>query len=783
MAEEIVFKTTVDTGNSVSAINDVDKALKEVNSTVKSNSVDSNKAFDDLNAKVDSGELSVRQLSKAVKEYATIAVQAGEDSPIGQEAIRRAGELKDRLGDLQTQINNNANDGRSMQTALQLGQGIAAGYAVAQGALALFGDENKDLQKTLVKLQAIQAVLAGLEEIRSILEKESLVRTAALKVWNVVKVASEYAYATAIGTSTGALKLARLAMLALPIVAIIAGIIAIGSAMSAFGDETESTEEKQKRLDDALEATNKTLESQKLAYENAATASKWANDKQLIDALNAGASEKEINDIKLKGSKNRLAILKAEYEKNKENALVMYSDLKITQAQVDAIMKSKSDSYKKYSTELMNMNMAEAQSRNESIRATRKSQNEDNKKQAEASIEHNKKVKEAAIKHKQDLAKVEEDNRVAMHNSEVGFFEATILSNQELSKKAFNAQKGLLLENKEFALADLKATEGQKEAIKAKYNADLIKLEKEHNDALKEIVYKDKKAILEVALNDDTKNVEAKKDLLLLERDFLLSNTKLTEAEIFAIKQNYIKEVQDMDSEAYTAYQEATNTAQQNEINGVNEKYDALIKTAEQYGFDTIELEKKRQEELNKIEEAATVKKIDNVKKYADATMASLNALNDLQNQLDANKLKNQNLTEAQVLEIKKKAFNRDKALKIASVSINTAEAISKSVAASPLTFGAPFSVFSAVTGIAQIAAIASTKFDGGGSNITAPTTPANENQSSGGGGFGVGSTSEVSSVGLTDNATGIKVTVVDSEIKAVMDASAAASVLSTFGG
>jgi hypothetical protein len=40
-----------------------------------------------------------------------------------------------------------------------------------------------------------------------------------------------------------------------------------------------------------------------------------------------------------------------------------------------------------------------------------------------------------------------------------------------------------------------------------------------------------------------------------------------------------------------------------------------------------------------------------------------------------------------------------------------------------------------------------------------------------------------VSSVGLTDNATGIKVTVVDSEIKAVMDASAAASALSTFGG
>lgn len=163
MAEEIVFKTTVDTGNSVSAINNVDKALKEVDQTAKSTGTDVNKAFDDLNKKVESGELTVRQLTKAVKEYASIAIQAGEDSPVGQQAIRQAGELKDRLADLQTQINASANDGRNMQTALQVGQGVASGYAVAQGAMALFGSESKDLQKTLVKLQAVQAVLAGLE--------------------------------------------------------------------------------------------------------------------------------------------------------------------------------------------------------------------------------------------------------------------------------------------------------------------------------------------------------------------------------------------------------------------------------------------------------------------------------------------------------------------------------------------------------------------------------------------------------------------------------------------
>jgi len=771
MAEEIVFKTTVDTGNSVSAINDVDKALKEVNSTVKSSSVDSNKAFDDLNAKVDSGELSVRQLSKAVKEYATIAIQAGEDSPIGQEAIRRAGELKDRLGDLQTQINNNANDGRSMQTALQVGQGVAAGYAVAQGAMALFGNENKNLQKTLLKLQAIQAVLAGLEEIRAILEKESLVRTAVANAWNKIKIAYAYSEVTANTAVTTSLRIQRIAWLALPIFAIIAALVAVADAMGAFGGESESVEEKQKRLDDALVETNKTLDAQKLAYEKAGEAAKWASDRQLVDALNAGASENELNAIKLKASKDRLAILKSEYDTSKAYVEKIYG-WKTTQAQLDAAMAARNGAYKKYSDEVMSIDMAQAEDKNESIR-------EGQKRQKEA----NKEAKKTQAQHLEDLKKAKEASRVDTHNSEVGFFEATILSNKELSDKAFKAQKGLLIENRDFALADLKASEGQKEAIKAKYNSDLIKLEKNHQDALNEIVYKDKRALLEAALNDETQNVQAKKDLLLLERDFLLSNTELTQGEIFAIKQKYIQDIQDMDAEAYTAYQEATNTAQQNEINAVNEKYNALIKTAVQYGFDTTELEKKRQEDLAKIEETALLKKIDNVKKIADATMASLNALNDLQNQLDANKLKNQNLTEAQILEIKKKAFNRDKALKIASVSINTAEAISKSVAASPLTFGAPFSVFSAVTGIAQIAAIASTKFEGGGSNITAPTTPANENQSSGGGGFGAGSTSEVSSVGLTDNATGIKVTVVDSEIKAVMDASAAASVLSTFGG
>jgi hypothetical protein len=731
MAEEIVFKTTVDTGNSVSAINDVDKALKEVNSTVKSNSVDSNKAFDDLNAKVDSGELSVRQLSKAVKEYATIAVQAGEDSPIGQEAIRRAGELKDRLGDLQTQINANANDGRNMQTALQVGQGVAAGYAVAQGAMALFGNENKDLQKTLIKLQAIQAVLAGLEEIRAILEKESLVRLKATQIWNKIKIASEYAYTTAIGTSTGALKLARLAMLALPIFAVIAGITAIVAAMGAFSDSTEDAEAKQKKLDDALEETNKILERQRENYQRTSEILSDVSSQEVIDALNRGASEKELTEIKRSGAKERLALLKEEYDDSTKEYL---KNTKLSGKQADAAEIVYRAAYKKYSDERIRIDTEEAQAKWDIAKDAKSKQEEADKKSQEKSKEQQSKRDEAAKQRLQqeherllNLKKLENDFLMEIEQAETEYYNSLLTQRQKDTQDVNDYYFNLIAQAEKYGqdTTVLKQAQAQK----------LYLIDKE---------FKDK----QIADQKNSLNIQAQN-----EEDF------------------------------YTTYQETINTSQENEITAINDKYFLLIATAKQYGLDTIELEKKRQEELNNIEEAATVKKIDNVKKYADATMSSLNALNDLQNQLDANKLKNQNLTEAQVLEIKKKAFNRDKALKIASVSINTAEAISKSVAASPLTFGAPFSVFSAVTGIAQIAAIASTKFDGGGGNIAAPPTPNSDTQGGGGGGFGAGSTSEVSSVGLTDNATGIKVTVVDSEIKAVMDASAAASVLSTFGG
>jgi hypothetical protein len=742
MAEEIVFKTTVDTGNSVTAINNVDKALKEVNATVKSTSTDSTKAFDDLNKKVESGELSIKQLARAVKEYATIAIMAGEDSPIGQEAIRRAGQLKDRLADLGTQINNNARDGRGMQTAMQVGQGVAAGYAVAQGAMALFGSENKDLQKTLVKLQAAQALLAGIEQIRATLEKESLVRSAAINAWNKIKIAYTYTEATANGAVTTSLNIQRIAWMALPIVVIIAGIVALAAAMGAFSSDTETAAEGNDRLNESLERMGEAIDST-----NAKLIKSGENRLKIIQSQGADAEDVHNQVLKNLDNENaarkysmkgelesikhkQIALKNARDEEDWELAKTIQNEIRTSQKKYKDLALAAED-YK--TNQIVENNNYNAELEKTETDATDKQTQASKKRHSDAE----KRQKEANAK-RLELQQTIEDLLIA--NIEDN--DLRRVAQLEMQQKREREQLVLKFGEDSKLLKELAIKQGTElDALNDEITQAKTEKQAEDDKLLLDIQNKDNKSRLEAKLinirNDFALEQEVKKELADIELQQALLNTELTDGEIEKLHAEHKAKIDEIDKAS---------------AENVEKNKEARIKAA----FE-----------------------------IADATMSSLNALNDLQNQLDANKLKNQNLTEAQVLEIKKKAFNRDKALKIATVSINTAEGISKSVAASPLTFGAPFSVFSAVTGIAQIAAIASTKFDGGGSSITSPTVPSGDGGggNEGGGGFGSGSTSQVSSVGLTDNATGIKVTVVDSEIKAVMDASANASVLSTFGG
>lgn len=710
MAEEIVFKTTVDTGNSVSAINNVDKALKEVDQTAKSTGTDVNKAFDDLNKKVESGELTVRQLTKAVKEYATIAIQAGEDSPVGQQAIKQAGELKDRLGDLQTQINASANDGRNMQTALQVGQGVASGYAVAQGAMALFGSESKDLQKTLVKLQAVQAVLVGLEEIRAILEKESLVRIKAKLVWDKVKIASEYAYTTAIGTSTGALKLARLAMLALPIVAIIAGIVAIAGAMGAFSSSTDEATEKQKKFDEQ-QRKSKAFGAKMLQEDYEKT--KEAQQKKMDLDKARGLSDDELYAKEQANLQLRLNMLKFATDKNKEQVKEMRAvkqQILVNESQHLTDIKDKEEQ------------SAEERAKNREKRNAERLAKE--KAEAEKRLELARTIEDLIIANIKDSDLRQLEELRVRHERE----------RQELVTKFGNDTVLIkeLTEKQNTELAEL-----NKEILQARSEAEKEQLQKDLD-----LKNRDEKATLEAKLinirEDFELEQELKKELADLELEQALQQEGLTNGEIEKLKAEH------------------------------QAKLDAIKK-------DGIDKEKALNEEV--------------IKQSYDITEKSLQSIQNLSDIYFSSKMGKLEKGSKEEEKYARKQFEINKAMQIAGAIVDGAKAVTATIAVAPPITPIGIAGLATVitTSVASIAKIASTKFGGtGGGGVNTPSIPTNN-----GGGSdanttqanNMGNTSQVSSVGLIDNSTGIKVTVVDSEIKAVMDASAQTNVVSTIGG
>jgi len=150
------------------------------------------------------------------------------------EATARAGKLSDTIIDVNNRVKALATDGADvvLRGFGDMATGIVGGFAAAQGAMALFGSENEDLQKTLVKLQGATALLNGLQQVNATLQSDSAAMVALNTAKTKVLTFVQTRYAAAVGTSTGALKLMRIAGAALGIGLIVA---AVGLLIANFG--------------------------------------------------------------------------------------------------------------------------------------------------------------------------------------------------------------------------------------------------------------------------------------------------------------------------------------------------------------------------------------------------------------------------------------------------------------------------------------------------------------------------------------------------------------------
>lgn len=105
-----------------------------------------------------------------------------------REVQEEAARLTDAMGDAQAQANILANDQRGLKGVISGLQGVSGAFAVAQGAVGLFGGENEELQKIMTRVQSIMAICIGLQQVQQALNKDSafsLVTLNGLKeLWN-----------------------------------------------------------------------------------------------------------------------------------------------------------------------------------------------------------------------------------------------------------------------------------------------------------------------------------------------------------------------------------------------------------------------------------------------------------------------------------------------------------------------------------------------------------------------------------------------------------------------
>lgn len=194
---------------------------------------------------------SLRIQLRNVREQLAQMEQAGlRGTETFKKLQQEAGRLADAIGDAQTQVRIFSHDNAGLQGMIAGLSGVAGAFSAAQGAVALFAGENENLQKIMLKVQALMSITMGLQQVANALNKDS-----AFMLVTVTKAKELLAVATnkltvALGGSAIAAK-ALMATLTLGLsVAITAAIVLWEKFSGSTKEAAKSTEAARKMFDD-----------------------------------------------------------------------------------------------------------------------------------------------------------------------------------------------------------------------------------------------------------------------------------------------------------------------------------------------------------------------------------------------------------------------------------------------------------------------------------------------------------------------------------------------------
>ena len=704
MAEKsVVFSLKVNTGNSVQELENMVNETNQLNNAL-------DKTGQELNNNATFAQRYGDELQPLTTRMGEAEDRLYELALAGQQATQ---EYKDLLASVanyrRTQIETDMVVDQAASTmseklvgAVELGAGVFQG---AQSAVALFGVENEKLTETMVRLQAVQGVVSSVMIIQEQLRQKNIISTT---IMNGLEKAKTFIMTGSIGATTGlataeggltvatntatfATKAFRAALIATGIGAI---IVLVGALIANFDTVSKVVVKLSGYVVKAYDYFDKLGTGVKVLV---------GIFFPFIGVVYAAIKALEyFNVIDTKQERDSSA-------RHQANMKRIDKELEKREKQ----KKQRQENFNKEQSALdREIRLLESLGKNTDALAI-------------------KKIQGSIAFQKEELKELELNRRILQATNAAGFNDQLIAQ----TKTAINETKEAIL-NGETSIQIITNNSQRKQQEDRKKAHDKEKKDVSINsDELDKIlsdgIEKDKQRILDFnkwSAEQQQAQFDAEEKAFLDEMQRLENEEKLKQE----LLDNYnsivlSKEAQliaDVNKERDDQASELVLALSRNLI--TEEEYaNALILLNQQTEDKITGIKKKTADEQTKIDKEKTdaiLKNVDEVIKVARAFQETMGALNGLLKVNDEKRIKELEGNETAQNEIRKKAFNREKALKISEVIISTASAISKSIAASPVTFGLPFSAFSAITGAAQIAAIAKTKFDSGG---TPPTAPA----------------------------------------------------------
>jgi hypothetical protein len=622
---------------------------------VKKALADQNKGFEQLNSK---GKTLTGQL-RDLKNQLTQLEAAGQDGTAQfQQLTIAAARLEDQIGDTRQRVQILASDTFKFDAAVGAVQGLAAGFEIAEGASALFGAESEDLQKALLKLNAVTAVATGLQQVAALVKEESAIKT-------LVLANATAAYNVVVGTSTGALKAFRIALAATGVGLLVIGLIALVENFDKVKRALENSIPGFKAVSNAIGDAVDTIKEWVGASDDAERAG------AAFDA--ATKKQNAAADAVVKSYERRIAVEKAAGRSTTE------LEIQREQAVIDANQKILTD-YRNKSSEIVQLDEQEKEKAIQAARdaadAIAESQNniliirtEAAKKAADIAAEAAKKQAETELEvakaSRESINKLDEQNAEFSKNLRLGIEQEYQKELQKLAEdkkkrdeeiaKSFESINEELLDGQINRLKRLEAEEGST----SERRIQLIELES-------------KKQIDAIRLTVDEK---AKAD----------NQIKIINAETQAAIREEQKKTRD-EAVDY-AFQIASE---------IGNSLSAIVDLQNQFSQQRIEsIQEQSNQELEAINKSLESEVVKENKRAALQTR-----------------------TQAKIVAEQQKQARREKALNIFKATIDTAASIVKTGAQLGYPAALPFQILAGIIGAANIAAIAAQplpKFKRGG--------------------------------------------------------------------